>query len=153
MPKRSSLSIIKFTQTTLCCLGLGFVLEVANKSINATYIYDFFNQNLVTLLVALLAINITTMGIVLTRIKHLTDSITEAQNFFSRTKINMLLSTKEQVVLIGAAIMMLSLKSSKTFLQIQNSEIIINTTLWAIFIFALYILYDTAKSIFIVLDH
>ncbi|MFW8696409.1 hypothetical protein, partial [Mesorhizobium japonicum] len=59
--------------TSLISLGIGYVCEFAQSMGQSQYLNDFLKGNLITLLVALLAINSATMGIVLTKIRDLID--------------------------------------------------------------------------------
>ncbi|MCG6480726.1 hypothetical protein K6U43_13975, partial [Vibrio parahaemolyticus] len=61
-------------KTTFIALGVGFLAELANSWLGSEFLHKFLAQNLVTILIALLAINATTMGIVLTKIREMVDS-------------------------------------------------------------------------------
>lgn len=137
--------------TSLISLGMGFVAEFLNGWLQATFLHIFFESNLVTILVALLAVNAATMGIVLTKMRDLIDKNGNG-DAFNKTKVNMLLSIKEQIGLIILATIILSIKSSPTIQSVQNMPLLFNSIITGIFVYALLILYDTAKGVLIVAE-
>ena len=98
-------------KTSFLSLGVGFFAELVNVWLPSNFLHKFFEENLVTILVALLAVNAATMGIVLTKIRDLIDK-NGGSEFFQNTRNNMLLSVKEQIGLIVLATIVLSIKSS-----------------------------------------
>src|SRR5690606_39705386 len=96
--------------TSFISLGCGFIAELLNIWLGTKFLYQFFESNLVTILVALLAVNAATMGIVLTKMRDLIDKNGNAEAF-KKTRSNMLLSIKEQIGLVVLATIILSVKS------------------------------------------
>lgn len=141
-------------KTTFFSLGIGFITEVINVWLNSSFLHKFLEANLVTILIALLAINAATMGIVLTKVM---DIVEKNNSFgiscFSKTKTQMLISIKEQIVIIVLAIALLILKNSPIVLNIENSELLLNSSITACFIYSLSILYDTAKGILVIINY
>lgn len=137
--------------TLLISLGAGFVCELVNLWLGTTFLDGFFEANLVTLLVALLAVNAATMGIVLTKIRDLVDKSGNSE-IFQNTKKNMLLSINEQIGLIVTATVVLSIKSSPVVSSIDNMPLLLNSIITGIFVYALIVLYDTAKGVLIIVD-
>lgn len=144
--------IINVIRTSLISIGSGFLIEIINKWIASSFLIDFFKQNLITILIALLAINATTLGIVLTKIRDLIDN-NGGSVFFRNTRCHMLLSIKEQIGLITIATLLLIVKSGSIFENVPNFCLLINSMLTATFVYALIILYDTAKSVLIIIDY
>ncbi|MGE6122086.1 hypothetical protein ACPCT8_17620 [Aeromonas media] len=72
---------------------------------------------------------------------------------FSKTKTQMLISIKEQIVIIVLAIALLILKNSPIVLNIENSELLLNSSITACFIYSLSILYDTATGILVIINY
>jgi hypothetical protein len=138
-------------RTTFISLGIGFLVELANIWLASNFLHEFFRANLITILVALLAVNAATMGIVLTKIRDLIDKNGGA-DLFKSTRLNMLLSVKEQIGLIVLATIVLSVKSSPVVVGIQNLSLLFSAIVAGIFVYALLILYDTAKSVLIIVD-
>ncbi|PJI95562.1 hypothetical protein CLU85_0273 [Acidovorax sp. 69] len=63
----------------------------------------------------------------------------------------MFLSIKEQVTLIAISLLILALESAKN-LPILVSSDVFQAALTASFIYSILVLYDTAKSVFVILD-
>ncbi|WP_348826714.1 hypothetical protein [Halomonas sp. RT37] len=137
--------------TSFISLGIGFLTEMLNVWLGAKFLYVFFESNLVTILVALLAVNAATMGIVLTKMRDLIDKNGNAEAFI-KTRSNMLLSIKEQIGLIILAIVVLSVKSAPIIQSIENMPLLFNSIVTGIFIYALLVLYDTAKGVLVIVD-
>lgn len=132
-------------------LGIAFFAQQVLDVIESTYITTFLSNNIVNIQIGLLAINTATLGIVLTKLRDLVDNGVEAGAFAS-TRRQMLLSVKEQVALIVAALTILSLASAKN-LPFVFMPGLLDTLLLTCLVYSLSILYDTAKSVFILLDH
>ena len=49
--------------TSFTSLAIGFIVELLNIWLGSSFLYGFFSANLITILVALLAVNAATMGI------------------------------------------------------------------------------------------
>lgn len=138
-------------KTTFIALGVGFIAELTNSWLGSEFLHKFLAQNLVTILIALLAINATTMGIVLTKVREMVDS-KGSTGCFKRTRDQMLLSIKEQIALIVLAIGILSIKGSEHIIAIDNAELLLNVVIIGVFVYSLMVLYDTAKSVLIIID-
>ncbi|MGL5470180.1 MAG: hypothetical protein ACRDCT_18620 [Shewanella sp.] len=138
-------------KTIFVALGIGFVAELTNSWLGSEFLHKFLSQNLVTILIALLAINATTMGIVLTKVREMVDSKGGA-NCFKRTREQMLLSIKEQIALIVIAVVLFSIKGSLHVIAIENAELLLNVLTIGVFSYSLLVLYDTAKSVLIIID-
>ena len=130
---------------------ISFILVIFQKLIDSNYIIDFLSKNLITILIALLAINLTTLSIVLTKIRELIELHGNKANF-NNTKNEMLLSIKEQLILIIFSLIILSILKSKWILLNYSYIDLIDILTISCLIYSLLILYDTAKSIFIIID-
>lgn len=137
--------------TSFISLGVGFLAEFLNVWLGSKFLYGFFESNLVTILVALLAVNAATMGIVLTKMRDLIDKNGNAEAF-KKTRRNMLLSIKEQIGLIILATIVLSVKSAPVVQSIENMPLLFNAIITGIFVYALLVLYDTAKGVLVIVD-
>lgn len=139
-------------KTSLISLGVGFLAELVNGWLSSQFLIKFFEGNLITILVALLAINAATMGIVLTKIRDLIDR-NGGSEFFRKTRAQMLLSVKEQIGLIVFATSLLAIKSGAAMANAPNVPLLVNSVITGIFVYALIVLYDTAKSVLIIVDY
>lgn len=131
-------------------LIIGLLVTLLAKWLQSVFISTFLSENLITLLVALVAINTTTLSVVLTKIREISDQL---GGDFSRTAKEMKLSIAEQVVLVILAVLTQVIGSSSL---INHSYPIIgfisDVILVSIFSYAIYILYDTANSVFVILQ-
>lgn len=142
--------IVTILRSIFLSLGISCVAQFMLSAIQSDFIYGFLKGNVTNLQVALLAVNAATLGIVLTKIRELIDKTGKIEKFNS-VKNEMLLSIKEQVGLIVASLIILALATAKS-LPFQISTEIYQILLLASFIYSLIILYDTAKSVFVILD-
>ena len=144
-------NIKNFLKHFFFSLGVAFLLMEMQMLLESNYITNFLKQSLVTILIALLAINCTTLGIVLTKIRELIDSSKEYRAF-DKTKKEMLLSIKEQIVLIGISLVLLLIQDSK-WLQLHLCFVnLVQMLIMTCFVYGIMILYDTAKSVFVILE-
>ena len=136
----------------IIALFLGNVLNYVEQSIlESSFLLDFIIDNLVMLLIALLAINSTTLALVMTKIKDLIDK-TNRKDSFQKTKKEMLFSVKEHIALIGFVILLLIFNSSPIIKEYKQAITICNVLLVSSMIYSLQMLYDVSKSAFIILD-
>ena len=144
--------IVQVIKSAFLALGVGFVCQLAQDWLATQYFTEFLYENLINLLVALLAVNSATMGIVLTKIRELIEKYGQG-DAFQRTRAQFLLSIKEQVALIATSIVFLTVSDSKYLSDVPRLDLFVGTVLTAIFVYAMMILYDTAKAVLIVVDH
>ncbi|RUR46456.1 hypothetical protein [Vreelandella populi] len=138
--------------TMKSCL-YAFSLQSVLYYLGSNFLEGFFKSNLIIILIALLAINAATLGLVLTKIRELIDNRGGGSSFFISTKENMLLSIKEQIVLIVLSVLFLSLRYSEIVQSYKEAIYLIDVFILTVFFYALYILYDTAKSIILIIDY
>lgn len=122
---------------------IAILIYLFEYSIQADFIQVFFSGNLITLLSTLLAINVATLGIVLTRIVELK----QPDLSFAKTKNQILLSIREQIGLIFLSLIfsILSRKTDNDYPELLSHGISI--LFLTIFIYAMFVLYDTAKGL------
>lgn len=131
---------ITFTKSLFLAI-LIYLVEYISK---VDFVINFFSGNLISLLSAMLAINIATLGIVLTKIATLKQS----DSSFSATKNQMLLSLREQVALIFLSLILSILsKKDKIGDYAELFEHSIGILFITIFVYAILVLYDTAKAL------
>jgi hypothetical protein len=130
-------------------LIIGLIVTLLTGWLKSDYISDFLSKNLITLLIALVAINTTTLSVVLTKIREISDKL---GGDFSRTAKEMKISIAEQVILVILAFIVEVLGTSSLIIaNFPHITFISNVVLIAVFSYALYILYDTANSVFVIL--
>lgn len=143
--------IVAISRSIFLSIGIACVLQFSLSVIQSDFVYNFLKNNITNLQIALLAINVATLGIVLSKIRELIDK-TGKRDEFNLVRREMLLSIQEQVALIVVSLVILALATSKAppfQLQVE----VYQTLLLSSFIYSIHILYDTAKSVFVILDY
>lgn len=138
--------------TVFFSIGVGLFCQLGQDWLGSNYFNDFLKNNLINILVALLAINTASMGIVLTKIRDLVDKHGNGEAFKS-TRLQMLLSIKEQVGLILIAIILLTVSESYMLVDmLHHVDLLIKSLIAGIFVYAIKVLYDVATSVLIIID-
>jgi hypothetical protein len=119
--------------------------------LQTTFLSDFLRGNLVAILFGLLAINAATLSVVLTKIRELMDKAGK-HDAFPKTKNEMLLSIQEQVALIVISLIALMVEKSPIISDKPNITLAIGILLPACLCYSLAVLYDTCKSVFVILE-
>lgn len=122
----------------------GIVIHLLEYIIGADFTRGFFQNNLISILATLLAINVAVLSVVLSRMKELDPTMDN----FKNSKQEIWKSITEQVALIAAALIV-SILSSKTTYTIYPELIrhAISVLFITIFSYAIYILRDTARAL------
>lgn len=142
--------ITSIAKNFLMSMGIACLAFFVLASIGSNYIFDFLQKNIINIQIGLLAINTATLGVVLTKLRDLADKGVPLSKFSSARR-EMLLSIKEQMALIISALGILSLADA-TAAPFQVPVGLLRILLVTCFVYSLAILYDTAKSVFVVLD-
>lgn len=120
--------------------------------IKSDFFCKFLDQNLILLLVAILAINTTTISVILSKMREIADKNSEVD--FGRTIGAMKHSTLEHIYLVGGAVALQILKGSVLICEkLPYAQFFADSLLIGIFIFSIHIVYDTAKSVYVILDY
>lgn len=134
------------------CIVIGLVVTGLSDAAGSSFLSGFLDQNLLLVLIALMAINTTTVSVILTKMKEIADASPDSD--FSATRHSMKVSTVEQMVLIVVAVVLQVAKSSPwLLLRWDNFEFVINSLLVAVFAYSMQVLYDTAQGVYVILDH
>jgi hypothetical protein len=144
--------IAQVAKTMFFSLGAGFACQLAQDWLGSPYFTDFLKANLINILIALLAVNSATMGIVLTKIRELIEKHGHGDTF-QQSRSQFLLSVKEQVGLIAGAIVLLTVSQSKFVKDVPNASMFFGSAIAGIFVYSMLILYDTAKGVLIIIDY
>lgn len=129
----------------------GYALAYASIWLESPFLLSFLSENLIVVLIALMAINTTTGSVVMTKLREITD---KNKVDFSRTIKELRLSLLEQVWYIAFALVASMLYSSaKLHCLVPWPELTIGGVLSAVFIASMNALHDTARSIFVILKH
>jgi hypothetical protein len=132
-------------------LLIGFALTIADLLLKATFLRQFLYSNLITILVALLAINITTISIIISKLNDLRNR--DAASFPATIK-QLRSSIVEQVIQIAVAVVALVAGSSQVLSKAMPYwETATTTLLSAVLVASLLNLYDTGKAVFILYNY
>jgi len=142
---------MKIASATILSLLVGVCVEAGAGYFGTAYMGQFLKGNLLTLLVALLAINLTTMGVVLMKLKEI-EQAHQRKGLFVKSKSEMLSSVKQQIALISISAITLMTQAVPALSGASQAQFAANAILVAVFVYALIVLYDTAKSVFSLLD-
>lgn len=143
--------IVGILRSAFIAFGIACAVQFLFAQIQSSFVFEFLKTNITNIQVALLAVNAATLGIVLTKIRELIDK-TGKRAEFEATRREMMLSIKEQIALVGASLLIIALATAKA-LPVKFPDEIYQTLLLTSFIYSLLILYDTAKSVFVILDY
>lgn len=128
---------------------IGLLVQWFSVLIDSDYLIKFMDNSLITILLALLAINTTTMSVIMTKLKEISE---KRHSDFSATIAALKFSINEQVALIiTALVIQIAKNSSKIHIYLPCSNFLFPSLLFGIFCCAIYILYDTANGIFVIL--
>lgn len=143
--------MIDYLKNISMYLILGIAVQAIAVWLKSDYLTDFLIENLITLLIALLAINTTTISVIMTKLREIYE---KNKVDFSRSINSMKKSIIAQVILIFAAIIVLVLLTSQIILSsYPNASFILNVLMFGIFFNALHIQFDTANGVFVILRH
>jgi hypothetical protein len=130
---------------------LGAAARFASEWLDSPYLMKFLDANLINLQIALLAINTTTAGVVLSRMREI---IERTGANFDLTILSFKRSTAEQVFLAIASIVLLTAINSSVLIGFSAyAKPIFECLLVSVFFSSLYNLYDNAKAIFIIINY
>ena len=132
----------------LVSIGVAFLLTKLQEIVNSQYLTSFLKLNLITIIIALMAINTTTLGIVLSKIRDLTDDY----NKFQGTKKQMSIAIIEQITLISISMIFFIILDSEFISVYNNIKSLFDVLCISIFIYDLMILYDMSKSVFVIIN-
>jgi hypothetical protein len=136
-------------KNALFYLAIGFFATMLSVWLQSDFLQLFLSSGLITLLVALLAINTTSIGLIASKARELAD---KHGHDFGLSIRSMQHSIVEQIILIVIAIIVSVIQNSVVVRGLlPYHDIIWTTVLAAVFIWAIQVLRDTASGIFDVL--
>ena len=112
----------------LLSIVVGYLLTQLQLFLGSCYLINFLKQNLITLLVALIAINSATLSILLTKIRELLDKTGQISSF-DNTKKQMIISIREQVIIVFVAILFLIIQDSSFIKFHSEFELFLNVSI------------------------
>jgi len=135
----------------LVYLLLSLVINGLSYGLKSSFLPNFIDGNLITILLALMAINSTTNSVILTKLKDILKDNPKID--FTNSKREMRVSILEQLALTIVAIIGLILKKSDVLKQaIPHRDFYSDLLLVAVLCYSIHVLYDTANAVFVILD-
>ena len=145
--------MINFVRNFVFACVVGFVINWSCDQLSSDFLRQFLKGNLVTILVALTAINATTTSIVLTQLREMLDRQKAGSQQFDRTIRELRLSFIEQMFLVLIAIVGETAATSVKLATIFPQAIWLGQTIaTGAFLYGLYVTFDTARAIFVLLE-
>lgn len=128
---------------------VSIILTFGANFLASDFLFIYLKENIIGLLLTLLAINTATLGLIASKIQ---DIVVEQPKFdFSETIKEMKISLIEQLVLIGISVFaLLFIDSEKIMFEVKND--IGNVILTTVLIYSVNILWDTGKAVFVVIE-
>lgn len=144
--------MIKMVMVACTCVVIGLGANASAHLLGSPYLSKFLDANLLVILIALMAINTTTVSVILTKMSEIADRNPDVN--FRATRGSMRRATVEQLVLVVIASFLLILRGSPLVLDnVPFSAFVIESLLVAVFAYAIQILHDTAKAVYVILDY
>ncbi|WP_438966660.1 hypothetical protein [Flavobacterium sp.] len=128
---------------------LGIIITFLGKFLESDFLFIYLKENIIGLLLTLLAINTATLGLIASKIQ---DIVVDYPKFdFSSTIKEMKTSLLEQIILICSSVVTLLLLDSNK-IDFSYKTDIGNVILTTVLIYSVNILWDTGKAVFIVIE-
>ncbi|MGV0931565.1 hypothetical protein ACTS95_14800 [Empedobacter brevis] len=133
----------------LAIIFISFIISYLSLiTLETKALLKYLNDNLLTIIITLLAINTATSGFIVGKI---CDILQQNDIDFKRVIKQMKFSLLEQLISIGLAIVIVILNSSNKIV-FENKELLFCTLLCSLFINTLDVLRDTGVSVFDILE-
>ena len=127
---------------------IGIFVQWLSSFLDSDFVDIFLERDLVSILLALLAINITTISVILSKMQEMAG---KGKLDYSSVIEEMQVSINEQVILlIFASILLIFKKSSIITNAWQDAKSIMQIGLISVLVYAIRILYSTGNGIFII---
>lgn len=130
--------------TLLISIGIVYICNI----IESSNIFTYLDSNLLTMLLAFLAINTATLGHLAAKIQDII--VIYPQMNFDGTLKEMKKSLVEQVIMIAVAIIVIILRNSNVYVNLKKE--ILDVLSVSVFLYAINVLWDTGKSVFIIIE-
>lgn len=128
---------------------ISITVNIISILLKSDYIILFLDNNLILIIIALMAINTTTISIIMAKLRELVDKY---GGNFKKSMIELKVSICEQVWLIIISTVSFILKHSQVIKStLPYQDFIFKVIVVTIFCYAIYILYDTANAVFVIL--
>lgn len=133
-------------KTIVISFFISMLLYWLEKILHSGYMYEFLKNNIITMLVTLLAINTATSTVLLAKLEDINKSY--GGEIMGEAVKEIRISFAEQIGLIVTAIIVLIVDNSCLLKQYQYINDVVTVLLIMIFVYAIYILRDTGLAIY-----
>lgn len=130
-------------------LVLSIVATVFCYWLESSFLFDYLQNNIIGLLITLLAINTATSGLVASKMQDL--KLQKPEIDLKEPIKQMKLSLVEQIILIAVSIIFMTILNS-SLVNFDYKEHLFNGGLIFVLIYALAILMDTGKAVFTMIE-
>ena len=133
-------------KTILSCLAISIAINFLEVKIDSNFTHTFLREDLLSLLLTLLAINTATAAVISSKLESLGQNYqSDFTNVYKEIKFSLI----EQIWLIGLSIVLLIFGNSSLLkLQFNSIDLYVNILLLTILLYAIDILRDTGVAIF-----
>ena len=128
---------------------IAFLICLLSKILKSDFLFKYLTENIIGLLLTLLAINTATLGLIDSKIQDMLEKYPKMR--FKKTTKEMKFSLTEQVILIIVSVISLIVLNSSV-VQFEYKELVLNTVLVGVLIYSVNILWDTGKAVFVIID-
>jgi len=130
-------------------LFFGVLLTLLQFYLKSNFLQKYLLANLLNIQIAVLAINSATLGLILTKVRELSDQNPEYN--YDKLLREMLLSFKEMIALMAISLLIGIISESQIIPNGFFKPYVIETILFAAFSYTVYILYDFVHGICVLL--
>ncbi len=139
----------EFVRNLVISVGLAVLISVVSSVLGSSFVVDLLSANLFMLIVALLAINVASIGVVASRLYDLKEKHDVS---FKRTANSMRNSLWEQIGLLSVLVLAGVIGTSSSVLQRWPFvSAVTDIVVIAVFIWSIAVLYDTTNSMLVLL--
>ncbi|WP_068689636.1 hypothetical protein [Culturomica massiliensis] len=133
------------------CLVLALAFNVFEICLKSSFIDNFMTEQIIGIQLSLMAITIATYTFIISKLEELSK---EHPDSFNNTYKALKGAMIEQLYCIGISVVLLILKKSEVLrnIEFQYFNLVINTLISTVFIYAIDILKDVGLAVFILID-
>lgn len=141
--------MMNFAKNISFYIIISFVLCYIAYIVQSNSLFVYLRNNIVGLLLTLLAINTATSGLIASKMQDLVSNFPEFN--FRDTIKQMKLSLLEQIVLIMLSVISLIIQGSQ-IIKFSHKDFTLDVVLVTIMVYSIAILWDTGKAVFVVIE-
>ncbi len=130
-------------------LVISYIICLGAYLVNSSLLFEYLHENIIGLLLTLLAINTATLGLIASKMQ---DLLKDFPNFSFKDSIReMKISLIEQICLIISSVLIIIIHGSK-MLEFPHKNFTLDVLLSTVVVYSIAILWDTGKAVFVVIE-